>query len=192
LRCGSSKSKSSFARDSSNLLLLRGIARFLTIQAGALLSLSHRLQARASVDDAPIYAPNSAIASFVRIRTDFRLARRSKWRNDGPKRAHRPPHGHALPRAEFPCAGLFASDHLERFSYPGVVHQLNCKRVCTDSDRVQAGQAIQKARRSTMAGERSDAAGVSGTPIAGPGGALAAVPARTRSSAGPACTGGGQ
>jgi hypothetical protein len=101
------------------------------------------------------YAPNSAIASFVRIRTDFRLARRSKWRNDGPKRAHRPPHGHALPRAEFPCAGLFASDHrLELFRYFGFVHRLNCL-LCTDSDRVQAGKAIQKARPSTMAGEQS-------------------------------------
>jgi hypothetical protein len=50
--------------------------------------------------------------TFVRICTDFRLARRSKWRNDGPERAYRPPpHGRALPRAEFPCAGLFASDH---------------------------------------------------------------------------------
>jgi hypothetical protein len=73
------------------------------------------------------YAPNSTIASFVRIRTDFRLARRSKWRNDGPKRAQRP---HALPRAEFPCAGLFASDHLpELFSDLGFVHQRNCQRV---------------------------------------------------------------
>jgi hypothetical protein len=52
------------------------------------------------------YALNSTIASFVRIRTDFRLARRSKRRNDEPKRAHRPPRGHALPRAEFLCAGL--------------------------------------------------------------------------------------
>jgi hypothetical protein len=40
------------------LLLLRGIARFLTVQAGALFSLSHRrLQARASVDDAPMVRP---------------------------------------------------------------------------------------------------------------------------------------
>jgi hypothetical protein len=31
-----------------------------------------------------------------------------------------------LPRAEFPCAGLFASDHLlEWFAYLGFVHQLN-------------------------------------------------------------------
>jgi hypothetical protein len=108
----------------------------------------------------PWYAPNSTIASFVRIRTDFRLARRSKWLNDGPKRAHRPPRGHALPRAEFQCAGLFASDHLlELFSYLGFVDQLNCERVCTDSDRVQARQATQRAQKYASAGGGRIAAG---------------------------------
>jgi hypothetical protein len=52
------------------------------------------------------YALNGAIASFVRIRTDFRLA--------------------------------------------GFVHQLNCERLCTDSHRVQAGQAIQKAQTTRL------------------------------------------
>ena len=106
------------------------------------------------------YALNSTIASFVRIRTDFRLARRSKWRNDEPKRAHRPPRGHALPRAESSCAGLFASDHLlELFSDLGFVHQLNCERVCTDSDRVQAREATQRAQKYTIAGGGRMAAG---------------------------------
>ena len=84
LRCGASKSKSSLERDASNLLLLRGIVRFLTVQAGApSLSAIDACGPGASVDDAPIYAPDSAIAS-VRIRTDSRLARRSKRRNGGP------------------------------------------------------------------------------------------------------------
>ena len=48
--------------------------------------------------------------------------------------------------------GLLLPHHrLGWFPYLGFVHQLNCP-LCTDSDRVQTGQAIRKAQKYTIAG----------------------------------------
>src|ERR1700733_7725443 len=160
-RSGSSKLKSSVERDSSNLLRLRGIARFLTVQAGALFSLSHRrLQARASVDDAPIVRPQQ---HNCQLRTDSdRLPARQtiqmaqRWTKARPSPTSR---ARFAPR-RVPLRGALASDHLlELFSHVGFVDQLNGERVCTDSDRVQARQATQRAQKYMIAGGGRMAAG---------------------------------
>lgn len=75
------------------------------------------------------YALNSAIDSFVRIRTEFRLARRSKWRNDGPERAYRPPPLGAL----CPAQNSYARGSLlPIISWVGFVRQLSFVRIRTE------------------------------------------------------------